>query len=364
MILESGYVTTTLAKTANNCFGMKATLSGNTWEGSAWDQTTTVPIYTKEVLDGKEVWITANFRKYPCIEDSIKDHAAYLLGAMNGSKKRYAGLTEAKNYLEAITIIKNGGYATDPNYISKVTSIITRFGLDKYDMSKTSTEKKYYRVAEDYKNGKYIGQVGAYTILENAMAKAQKTGLKLFNPDGTLYNTVTDIVAACEAMNKAVEADIKAGKTWMYSNNKKFSDTFNKARLENNRYCNCARLAVWALKMIGVLPDNSAGFYGKKGGTIVYKSAATKKAVLAAYDVIDIGGKKTVSQLIKAGSIKAGDIVTYFDMSHTNIYAGGGVWYDAGHAYMAGSGSVPYKTWKGKLVHGSQKVGYILRRKS
>ncbi len=36
-ILESGYGKSELAQDANNCFGMKASLSGNTWSGFAWD---------------------------------------------------------------------------------------------------------------------------------------------------------------------------------------------------------------------------------------------------------------------------------------------------------------------------------------
>ena len=132
MILESGYATTTLAKSANNCFGMKKMLSGNTWS-SVWDGKSVVLIDTQE-WDGKKfITIKAEFRKYPFVEDSIKDHSGYLLGAMNGSKKRYDGLLKCKNYKEAITLIKNGGYATDPNYISKICSIIQRFNLDRYD---------------------------------------------------------------------------------------------------------------------------------------------------------------------------------------------------------------------------------------
>ena len=152
MILESGYCGTDLALNANNCFGMKENLSSNTWK-SVWDGKSIYPKKTQEDDGtGRYYWITANFRKYPCVEDSIKDHSAYLLGAMNGSKKRYAGLTEAKNYREAITIIKNGGYATDTRYVSKICDIIQRYGLDKYDGSilrpdeKETEPIKYYRV--------------------------------------------------------------------------------------------------------------------------------------------------------------------------------------------------------------------------
>jgi len=154
-ILESGYVKTELARKANNCFGMKVNLSGNTWEGSTWDGTSKVNILTWEVYNGKSVQVHADFRKYKTVEDSIKDHSAYLLGAMNGSKKRYEGLLNAKTAKDAITIIKNGGYATDPNYISKILKLIDRFNLDQYDSEITGVVKKeeapapaktYYRV--------------------------------------------------------------------------------------------------------------------------------------------------------------------------------------------------------------------------
>lgn len=135
MILESGYVKTELAVQANNCFGMKTSLSGNTWSGSTWDGKSK---YTKKTAEeytpGKITYITADFRKYPTIEDSISDHSAYLLHAKNGKNCRYAGLTDAKNYKEAITIIKNGGYATDSHYIDKICSLIARFSLDAHDV--------------------------------------------------------------------------------------------------------------------------------------------------------------------------------------------------------------------------------------
>ena len=44
-ILESGYGKSELAQGANNCFGMKKSLSGNTWGGSTWDGTSA---YTKK----------------------------------------------------------------------------------------------------------------------------------------------------------------------------------------------------------------------------------------------------------------------------------------------------------------------------
>ena len=134
-ILESGYGQTDLAQNANNCFGMKKSLSGNTWTGSTWDG---VSIYTKKTQEddgtGKLYYITADFRKYPCVEDSVADHSAYLLGAKNGSKLRYAGLKGETDYKKAIQIIKDGGYATDTKYVSKICSIIERWDLVQYDL--------------------------------------------------------------------------------------------------------------------------------------------------------------------------------------------------------------------------------------
>lgn len=132
-ILESGYMTTDLAVEANNCFGMKASLSGNSWQ-SIWDGVSTYNKNTHEEYNGQDVVINADFRKYISLEDSIADHSAYLLGAKSDSGYRYAGLAGEKDYRTAITIIKNGGYATDSGYVDKICSIIERFQLTQFDL--------------------------------------------------------------------------------------------------------------------------------------------------------------------------------------------------------------------------------------
>ena len=133
-ILESGYGTTELAVNASNFFGMKTNLSGNTWS-SAWDG---VSKYTKKTNEQKTAGtvytITADFRKYPDLATSVKDHSLYLLGARNGDKLRYEGLSGERDYRKAIQIIKDGGYATDVNYVAKVCNIIERYNLTQYDI--------------------------------------------------------------------------------------------------------------------------------------------------------------------------------------------------------------------------------------
>ena len=168
-ILESGYGKSELAQNANNCFGMKKSLSGNTWEGSAWDGKS---IYTKKTqeqnADGSYVTITADFRKYQCVEDSIADHSAYLLGAKNGSNLRYAGLKGCTDYKKAAQIIKDGGYATSLTYVSKLCEIIERWNLTQYDVKETATtepeQKTEDKVVLSATHSKYINSAGTHYI--------------------------------------------------------------------------------------------------------------------------------------------------------------------------------------------------------
>lgn len=138
-ILESAYGKSELAQNANNCFGMKSRLSGNTWSGSTWDGSSYLK-KTQEYTNGQYITVTASFRKYPCVEDSIADHSAYLLGAMNGSKKRYDGLKGMANYRAAIQLIKDGGYATSPTYVDNLCNVIEKWNLTKYDCEHTESE--------------------------------------------------------------------------------------------------------------------------------------------------------------------------------------------------------------------------------
>lgn len=118
---------------------MKKNLSGNTWSGSSWDGKSIYTKKTQEEENGQMITITADFRKYSCVEDSIADHSAYLLGAKNGTALRYNGLKGCADYKKAVQIIKDGGYATSSTYVSKLCDIIERWGLTKYDAAVSTT---------------------------------------------------------------------------------------------------------------------------------------------------------------------------------------------------------------------------------
>ena len=140
-ILESGWGRSELAKNAKNLFGMKKSLSGNTWAGSTWGG----KVYskdTKEVYSGNAVTVNAEFRAYNSWEQSVGDHSAYLAGAKNGSALRYAGLVGCTDYKKAAEIIKAGGYATAPDYVSKLCKLVEQYGLTKYNAVQKAEKKQ------------------------------------------------------------------------------------------------------------------------------------------------------------------------------------------------------------------------------
>lgn len=141
-ILESGYGKSELGQNANNMFGMKKSLSGNTWTGSTWDGTS---VYTKKTqeqnADSSYETITADFRKYSCVEDSVADHSSYLLGSKNGKALRYKGIKGMTDYRKVAQLIKDGGYATSLTYVDKLCSIIEKWNLTQYDVLETPASK-------------------------------------------------------------------------------------------------------------------------------------------------------------------------------------------------------------------------------
>lgn len=284
----------------------------------------------------------------------------------------------AKSYANGVYTGQVGAYSSKDNALKTAKDRqLVAYNPDGSVLADYTPKSGYYRVAKSYANGSYVGQVGAYTNKDNALKTAKEKQLVAFNPDGSVLadytpkpvktgtKTVTMaslLLEKCKEMNDRMLADIKAGIRWKYSNTRKLSPTFAKARSSKNYYCNCAKMPLWALKILGVVPENAEGFYGRRDGKLIFKSTETKRAIQAACDIIDINMKKTVNQAIKDGTLQPGDIVTYYNpLQHTNIYAGNKKWYDSGHAYGGGSGEAPFKTWFGDTVYGGYKISHIIR---
>jgi peptidoglycan hydrolase FlgJ len=102
----------TLAREANNYFGIKASPS---WNGD------TYTIQTKEYdSNGNPYMTTADFRKYDNIGESFKDYVSFLV---NNPRYKAAGVFSAKNVQEQAAALQKAGYSTSPSYATTVTSI-------------------------------------------------------------------------------------------------------------------------------------------------------------------------------------------------------------------------------------------------
>ncbi|MDB5805671.1 MAG: flgJ [Betaproteobacteria bacterium] len=97
--------------TSHNLFGIKA---GGNWKGATVDAVTT------EYVGGVARKTTEKFRAYSSYADSFSDYAKLLT-----SNARYAKTLSAGNdAAQFATNLQQAGYATDPNYAKKLTSVI------------------------------------------------------------------------------------------------------------------------------------------------------------------------------------------------------------------------------------------------
>lgn len=123
-ILESSWGTSTLGRSPNhNLFGIKVSPD---WTGGQ------VVMSTQEFVNGQFVTIKAAFRTYPSWSASIKDHAAFFTSTA-WRKERYKDVVGQKDYKLAAAALQAAGYATDPQYSTKLISIIERYHLYQWD---------------------------------------------------------------------------------------------------------------------------------------------------------------------------------------------------------------------------------------
>ncbi len=115
-ILESGYGNSTLAKDANNHFGIKC---NENWEGPR--------VYMDD--DHKNDC----FRKYKNPNRSYHDHSKYLT-----SRSRYEHLFDLPQtaYKRWARGLERAGYATNPTYSKQLIKLIEKYQLYKYDRIK------------------------------------------------------------------------------------------------------------------------------------------------------------------------------------------------------------------------------------
>ena len=117
-ILESGWGESTLAKYSKNLFGVKVP---NSQKGKGKGH-----VYqTNEEINGKNIRIKDEFRKFDTYEQSIRQYLSLLSGRYYSG----FGVTKAKDYKEQLRRIKEAGYATASNYVEAVLNVITSNNL-------------------------------------------------------------------------------------------------------------------------------------------------------------------------------------------------------------------------------------------
>ena len=95
---------------SNNLFGIKA---GGQWSGAS------VNAGTQEYENGSAISTTGQFRAYDSRAQSFQDYVSLL----RNSPRYAAALNTGSNVHAFAAALQRGGYATDPDYASKISSI-------------------------------------------------------------------------------------------------------------------------------------------------------------------------------------------------------------------------------------------------
>jgi len=146
--LESGWGKHTSGN--NNFFGLKGNGSN---------------VSTQEFYDGQWVTITAGFINFPSLSACVE----YLVTRWYKDWKNYRGVNRAETIEKAAKALVSEGYATDPEYASKLLRIINEKGVT------SMTESKYANLVDAVKNYKGLPhQDEALRLLNLSLSERQR----------------------------------------------------------------------------------------------------------------------------------------------------------------------------------------------
>ncbi len=194
-LLESGNGNGSLAREANNHFGIKCT---SDWKG-------------KTILKDDDKTDDC-FRVYNNPEESFKDHSQFL------KRKRYAALFELNkdDYEGWAKGLKQAGYATNPKYPELLISLVQRYNLSQYDRKEKAAEK----VKREEKTLAGIFENGAQEKKEEPAKTDLVMQIYEVKQGDTMYSiakrfslTVDDL----KILNNLQNADIKLGQLLLVS---------------------------------------------------------------------------------------------------------------------------------------------------
>ena len=171
--LESEWGTSGLAVNYKNLFGIKGNYGGNSQAMETWEN-----------YGGVNYNIVDSFRVYPDWETSIKDYGVFL--NVNSRYKKAIGVT---NYRDQIREIHVAGYATDPDYQTKIISIIEANGLVAYDKAVFGVKEEKPKKGDVIESILYLPNGQIWTVYDEG--SDYKTGWVVSTeaaaPDSGLY---------------------------------------------------------------------------------------------------------------------------------------------------------------------------------
>lgn len=120
--LESNYGQSALAQKYNNLFGVKGT-----------DPNTSKVMTTSEYVNGHWKTTSGRFQIYDSYLASIQAHARLLAQGTSWNSQQYQHVLQDQDWRSQAKALYQDGYATDPNYPSKLINLVEEFNLTQYD---------------------------------------------------------------------------------------------------------------------------------------------------------------------------------------------------------------------------------------
>ena len=223
-IIESGSGNSSLARFANNHFGIKCT---SDWKGKG---------YFKDDDQANDC-----FRVYKDARESFKDHSEFL------KRKRYSFLFELdkNDYKSWARGLKQAGYATNPKYPDLLINVIDKYQLHQYDQSESETEKLK-------REDRVFSEINAnmpkeYKKFTPVVTPPSKQVLKV--PDTTAANPVKIVVPLGTVVSPPVSQAIPADKSYtvikgdtLYNISKRFNIDIEELKSLNNMTDNAIKI--------------------------------------------------------------------------------------------------------------------------
>jgi hypothetical protein len=151
---------------------------------------------TSEFYNGHYIQIEDSFRAYPNVAAAVVGYYDFL-----EKTPRYAGALNNSNYKDTVDKLihttDGAPYATDPNYISKIISIIEQYNLTIWDNKECGNQKSIEELADEVIAGKWGNDPERRNALVaagyDAAAVQQKVNEKLGVKNATNQKSIEEL---------------------------------------------------------------------------------------------------------------------------------------------------------------------------